>query len=358
MTKLDYSLNSPEERLQVVNQILEENPDPDPYYLEILADYLVFCMEKEEKKEKKILTENRLATVNKRETSYEGLVSQFENGEDGVYNITNNDKHVIFQPKISITAKDRKDIPELQQTDEAIKFWDNQVRHSEGKDAYIAKKALIETRKDQYVIKQALKPPVQASHLVHSEHHIEFAEEVSFDEEGYPVASGVSLMNPTICSIILCNYSKLKERSWGDFFSDTWYLMEEFDKISMRALEKYPLYYRIVECKVDGLQNAEIRDILEEEFGIKHSLEYISSLWRKKIPGLIASAAEDEYLDYYYLNEEKGKYKRCSRCGQVKLAHNKYFSKNKTSKDGFYSICKECRNKKAKKIEPPSVRKL
>lgn len=29
------------------------------------------------------------------------------------------------------------------------------------------------------------------------------------------------------------------------------------------------------------------------EFGIKHSVEYISSLWRNKIPKLIASAAED-----------------------------------------------------------------
>lgn len=122
MTKLDYSLDSPQERLKVVEQILEENPNPDPYYLEILADYLVFCMEKEEKKAGKILTENRLATINKRETSYEGLVAQFENGEDGVYNITNNDKYVIFQPKISITAKDRRDIPELKQTDESIAF--------------------------------------------------------------------------------------------------------------------------------------------------------------------------------------------------------------------------------------------
>ena len=45
------------------------------------------------------------------------------------------------------------------------------------------------------------------------------------------------------------------------------------------------------------------------EFGIKHSLEYISSLWRNKIPKIIASYAEDQLLDYYYLNEEKGKYK-------------------------------------------------
>lgn len=121
MINLDYTLNSPEERLALVNKILEENPNPDPSYLEILADYLVLCMEKKEKKDKTILTENRMATISKRETSYENLVSQFENGEDGVYNITNNDKYVIFQPKISITAKDRRDIPELRQTDEAIK---------------------------------------------------------------------------------------------------------------------------------------------------------------------------------------------------------------------------------------------
>lgn len=171
--KLDYTLKTPQERLALVEKILEETPNPNPSYLEILADYLIFCMEKEEKKEKKILTENRLATVNKRETSYEGLVSQFENGEDGVYNIANEDKYVIFQPKISITKKDKEEMPELQQTDAAIAAWDYRVKHSEGRDTFIAKKALIESRKDQYVIKQCRKPPVQAMHLVHSEHHIE-----------------------------------------------------------------------------------------------------------------------------------------------------------------------------------------
>ena len=90
MIKLDYTLESPEERRQLVEQILAETPDPSPQYLETLADYLVLCMEKQEKKERKLLTENRMATVTKRETSFEGLVSQLENGEDGIYNMMTN----------------------------------------------------------------------------------------------------------------------------------------------------------------------------------------------------------------------------------------------------------------------------
>lgn len=53
-------------------------------------------MEKEEKKQRKILTDNRLATVNKRETSFEGLVAQLENGEDGLYNLISENKQIIF----------------------------------------------------------------------------------------------------------------------------------------------------------------------------------------------------------------------------------------------------------------------
>lgn len=96
ITKLDYTIDSPEERKKIVEQILAETPDPSPKYLEILADYLVLCLEKQEKKEKRLLTENRMTTINKRETSFEGLVSQFENGEDGVYNLMTENKNMIF----------------------------------------------------------------------------------------------------------------------------------------------------------------------------------------------------------------------------------------------------------------------
>ena len=304
-------------------------------------------MEKQEKKEKKILTENRMMTVNKRETSFEGLVSQLENGEDGIYSLISENKNTIFQPKVTITKKDLEEIQPLRQLRDAINLWEAKLKVTEGKDAFIIKKALIEMRKDQYIIKNAYRKPIVFNKIIHSHGYMKFEDTTHrFDADGYPIPEGVSLLDSNTCSAILCNYSKLKQNSFDQFEGDLYYLMKSFDQVADRALKAYPLYDKIVECKIDGLQNVQIQEILQEEFGITHSLEYISSLWRNKIPKLIASAAEDEYLDWYYLNREKGKYKKCSRCGQIKLAHNKYFSKNKTSKDGFYSICKCCRNKK------------
>lgn len=349
MIKLDYTLESPEERKQLVEKILEECPNPTPQYLETLADYLVLCMEKQEKKERKLLTENRMATVNKRETSFEGLVSQLENGEDGIYGMISNDKNQIFQPKVMITKKDVEEIPGLAQLREAIKMWEQKLKTASGRDAFIIKTAIIELRKDQYILKDAYRKPIIPKNITRSKHFIPLESDFSFDDEGYVVPEGVSLCDPKVVSAILCNYSLMKQESWGEFEKDLWYLMQEFDEVADAALKDYPLYDRICEYKVDGLQNIDIQEKLQMEFGIKHSVEYISSLWRNKIPKLIASEAEDRLLDWYFLNEMKGKYKKCSRCGEIKLAHNKYFSKNKTSKDGFYSICKKCRNSKAKK---------
>ena len=304
-------------------------------------------MEKEEKRNKKILTENRMTTVNKRETSFEGLVAQLENGEDGIYNLITNNKQIIFQPKVTITKKDLAEIPPLRELRQTIESWETRLKTAEGKNKFIIKKALIEMRKDQYIIKNFYRQPLILNKIIKTSNTIPLEDTTNhFDSDGYPIPQGISLMDPKICEAVLCNYSHLKQDSWDKFEGDTWYMIYDFELLIEKALKKYPLYMRLLECKIDGMQNLDIQAQLQLEFGIKHSVEYISSLWRNKIPKLIASAAEDEYLNWYYLNIKKGKYKKCSRCGEIKLAHNKYFSKNKTSKDGFYSICKDCRNKK------------
>jgi hypothetical protein len=35
-----------------------------------------------------------------------------------------------------------------------------------------------------------------------------------FDEDGYPIPEGISLLDPAVCSAILCNYCRLKQDSY------------------------------------------------------------------------------------------------------------------------------------------------
>ncbi len=186
-------------------------------------------MEKQERKEKKILTENRLATVNKREMSFEGLASQLENGEDGIYNLMNENKNQIFQPKVTITKKDLEEIQPLRQLREAIDTWEAKIKVTEGKDAYIIKKGIIEMRKDQYIIKDAYRRPIMPRNILRSKHEIDLNEKVYLNEEGAVIAEEVSLIDPKVCSLILCNYSKLRGECEDKVYGDLYYLMDSFD---------------------------------------------------------------------------------------------------------------------------------
>ena len=291
-----------------------------------------------------------MKTVNKHQTSFEGLVSKFENGEDGIYNMIINDKNVLITPKYEITPKDVEEIPALKQLRESIEVVEQQYKKATGKKKYLLKQQIIEMRQDQYVIKSSYKPVIYSLNLIKSFSTIDLSDHIEINEKGDLINKLlISLFNPTHISILLCNYSKIKQNSWDKFNSDIFYMMKDLQDIIDGALkEKYPLYYDIVIYKIDGKQNIDIQQLLYATYGTTHSIEYISSLWRNKIPKLIAEYEEKQYLEWYYTFKEKGKWKRCSRCGQIKLAHNKFFSKNNTSKDGFYSICKECRNSKNK----------
>ena len=56
---------------------------------------------------------------------------------------------------MTITKKDLEEIPDLRQVKEAIQFWEEALKKAEGKDKYIIKKAIIDLRKSQYLIKEA-----------------------------------------------------------------------------------------------------------------------------------------------------------------------------------------------------------
>ena len=179
LKKLDYSVKTPQERKALVEQIVKDaSPNQlTEKYIEILSNYIIMAMDKEEKKKKEIMTDNRLITINKRETSYQGLVSKFENGEDGLYNITiENDKNILLTPKVAISPKDVAEIPALADLKESIESVKRQEKKATGKNKYKLKKMLIEMYQEQYTIKNMVKQPIFATNIAKSFVHTRFDE--------------------------------------------------------------------------------------------------------------------------------------------------------------------------------------
>lgn len=213
--KMDYNITTAPERVKKVEEIIANTPSEKltPYYLDKLATYIILAMTDEEKKEKKILTKNRVTgTINKRELSFEGLVGKLENGEDGIYNLITNDKNIIFTHKTGITEEDVDNIPGLRELQEEIAKVEEQCKTARGKRAYALRKQLIEMRKDQYVYKNMQRKPVHVMNITKNLPKLDLVEKVYLDEEQEVKSTGlINLFNPKHISALLCNYSQIKE---------------------------------------------------------------------------------------------------------------------------------------------------
>ena len=355
---LDYSLKTPEERLEYINKLLSENPSESfsNQYLTYMSDYLLFVADKHQtKKEKKeehaVLTKNREITINKRQVSYEELVSNLESGEDGLYAMIRNDKNQILDHRDRISERDIEEIPGLRENMDTIAALQKQFEKAEGRDRYLFKKQIISKYQEQYILKASYRgipsKSKGSSTQIKNMAHMSLNENITFDKDGFPVSDGIiSLFNPAHVSFLLCYYAILKQECAEDLNSDMYYLLLDLEDLVYKVFFKdEPVLFDLIVWKIDGKTNEEIQQLMDSKYGVRHNEQYFSTLWRKRIPKMIVDQAQKDYLLWYYTNEEYGNWKKCGRCGEVKLAHPLFFSKN-TSKDGYYSICKDCRSRK------------
>ena len=360
---LDYTLKTQEERLECVRETIAATSQEklDANYLRVMTDYLLFAADrnqtkKEKKKERSIITKNREATVNKRQISFEEMVENMENGEDGIYALVNNDKNQILDNKDSISEEDLENIPGMREFDSIITSLKRQFLSATGKQRYYLKKQIIETYQQMYLLKQSVKgwpAKSKVSAQLKNMAHMDLSEKIYFDSRGYPVSNGViSLFNPVHISFLLTYYSSIKQECYTDLNCDMHWELLDFENLIEQTFKSKDqttaMFYDLLIWKIDGKSNDEICGMMEKEYGVSHTAQYFSTLWRKKIPKMIAEQAQKNYVMWYYTNVEYGQWKICGKCGKTKLAHPLFFSKNNSAKDGFYSTCRECRKSKKK----------
>lgn len=328
---LDNKIQGYEARLKLVEeQVLEIGEENlTSRAKDRIANYLIEATDLEPRGE--IITANRMVTVNKRETSREGLVEKLEGGESAFHGLIKEDRNTILTPKVEITKSDLAEVPLLAQLREEIDKLEKLIEDNpkmDPKKRGKLKQTIIEMRKDQYVLKNAYRQPI-------------FARGNNTGSEE-PPQYDFSLCDVDQVKSLLVNYPGLKIEFDSQLDSDMKWILEDLDALITEALEDYPTLKYILQKKIEGTNNFEIREGLIEIFGVDHTQEYISSLYRNKIPQAISDKAREHWVDYIFLNKVKGTYKKCSRCGEVKLANNRNFSINKTSSSKFYSINFRC----------------
>jgi len=128
-------------------------------------------------------------------------------------------------------------------------------------------------------------------------------------------------------------------------------LEEDLDSMTARLIRTLEYYIKlakltdaqreILQWKIDKKTNQQIAIYINKKYEKSYTINYISTIFRKKIIPTIIEAVEyhEEIVGNLFFKEN---FKRCTGCGRLLLMDKHNFIKKSRSKDGFSNKCKEC----------------
>lgn len=367
--KFDYNLKSCQERIDFVNEVLgmyevgnvefydeyfDEVYDQDRKYgkinivigkdksqytesnianaLEIIANYILAVDEKEKSINYKIYTSEEL--FNKACKEYK-LINSVAKANGGIELMNNTGENIVegfplYQlPKNFKKVKDLKiekadlekypPMKDYQNFYEYLKEESNRLWTTKGlsREELIRrgkiKKILPEIKKDMLEVKKQLQMPIIWKAPLKDSGEADYDMLDMFDKnvvkELLKVKKQVDLQDDLSC--ILVDLENLIKKV-------------EFTDKQKKVLDRW----------INGMCVNDIaKDLGVKKITISQALD--------RVVELIIKQHEEEYENWYYLNIRKGTYKKCSKCGEIKLISQF----DKKGKQGFQSRCKKCRKK-------------
>ena len=363
--KFNYNLNTCEERIDFVNEVLEmykvdgvefyneyfdEVYDQDRKFgkidivigkdksqytesniasaLEMIANYILAVDEKDKGINYKIYTSEELFNRACREYNVINSVAKANGGLDMNYGENIIEAFPIFQlPKNFKKVKDlkveKKDLekytPMKDYTDfyeylkeESKRLWntkglskEDMVRRSK------IKKILPEIKKDIIEVKKQLQMPI--------------IWKAPLKDNGSADYDELDMFDKNVIKMLLQIHKQI------DLQNDLSCILVDLDNL-INNVEFTKRQYEVLELWRNGLT---IENISKE----LHVKENTVSITLDRAIDSIVKQYEKEYEEWYYLNIRKGTYKKCSKCGEVKLISQF----DKKGKQGLQSRCKKCR---------------
>ena len=368
--KFDYSLNSCKERIDFVNEVLGMyEVDSVEFYheyfdevynqekkngkidivisnsksqysesnvansLEIIANYILAMDKKENDVNYKIYTSEELFNKACQEFN---LINNVARANGGLATIDNYDKITgarcesfpIFQlPKnykkvkdLKFETKDLKKYPPMKDYYDFYEYLkgESKMLWSKGKltkDEIIRRgkinKIMVEVKKDMMEVKRQLQMPIIWKSPLKDEGGADYNELDMFDKN-------------TVKEL-------LRVHKQLDLQDDLSCILVDLDNL-IRKINFSERQYEILNMWRNGLETG----VIAKNLNVKP--QTVTGSLNSAVD-LIIKQYEEDYENWYYLNISKGQYKKCSRCGEIKLTNQ--FDKN--GKKGLKSICKKCR---------------
>ena len=294
--------------------------------LEILGSYILA-------KDEVVDNEPRIKTYNSRELflraikeecTVNGLSSNSTSPEFAVFKMDKNYKKEI---KDEVTAKDIKKYPVVKEYVDAYNSTLKEYKElgakpiltaEENKRKYLLKKSLKSLKTDAMDSKLAFERPIKWKQPLKDNGSPNWDYLDLMDREHIKCLLQVSI-NEDLQNDLACIRTDLENLIKRTKFTD-------------RQKEVLDLWMKDVPISKDKYRGGKgIAEIL----GV--TAQNVDIILNQAINNIINTYIE-ELEDWYYLNINKGKYKKCSKCGEIKLVQR--FAKN--GKKGYKSRCKEC----------------
>lgn len=352
-TKLDYNLQAYQERLGLVNFLVEQGEldGYPPSELDKVANYLLYAED--------VDAEVELKEGSKHKVSYEELI-ETALGEGQIQK--QKEMSIYKTPKPRINREEDADIPFMKDLWEAIDVITEQYQYCkdvlDGKTDMNPERALIPTyqtkyflrewmidlRREQFLLKDSFRPPVGSGLALTG---------YSEMKDDYGMCIGPHILCPGSMMVDFGNwqhiynmlkyYSGMKAKLIDNPYHPWWCMYDFLDEL-LEKVNWSPEHQHILLRKIDKVPNEQIAEELLEINGKSYSVNYISTIWKQHISKQVVKYA------YLWWNEKQYKpdgtmrtmfkWKYCPVCGEQLFLDELNFS---MKADGTWKdMCKMC----------------
>ena len=389
---LDFSIYYAKDRLEAIQKI--DLASLTPNELETISKYILCGKDQDGTSpldRKEIFIKTKYSSYQKNKTVSLDEMMESPTFDESVLALAK-EKAIYKKVKPSIDKEKAKDVPGMKELWEQIERLQKLLDFNEGKllpkdftpetlpqklserELYMLKHFIIELRTQQYYLMDSVYPtfqtqknkgiywnpqsdkqlnfPILPRGTMKEENDIGFIsprsgsaaqtkiysdEEVSkLKDSGKPF---LDFRNPEHLYHLIQAYKdlELQAEKWPEspIHNLLWTLDFYIEKANLSEQQLF-----IVECKKMRMPNKEIAAALQNEKGIYHQENYISTIWNRCVK-LIVEAVELNYDEFLCRDYDKA-WKICNRCNRELLRDSRNFVKKAKALDGLTSRCKNC----------------